>query len=530
MASPTSSPVKRSLNVFDKTPSTPAGNVSPIKTPSTSSRFIEQLHRENDEIKSENLRLKNSNEELKKSNELVKKRRDQLVEQLSNAIHQNDTVSSLLKRKERRINDLEEQLNNLESVSEDQAFKLRNFENAKKELDMSISENARLQASYDAIVTGQQEFREHYTQQVKELKDKLNTLVIEKSEHINKNIMLINKSDTTIFRSLKSITLRSQELEEKYTKKNEQYSKVIDRLKSYSNKQNNEIASLFETSECLLEVIVKETGIDKDKLIENYYKENPLIKRPLVHEDNVANVEKEKHTEKIKITKRHERKSSTQLQHPETLEQRIHSLGKELNSSIPLKDRATRVDLTHNKSHQRNNSSSSHNQRKSSQSSRRSSRLYDEKVPSVPVSIVESGSSFSSRVSSNSDPRGVFDEAGGSEVASSNSTSRNPSGSADGVSKLDELIKHRKPSLYRAEETPQAKEIEEHGDEPILHEEHLDTQDVDNDLVGSSEKSKRRRQRRGRKSKKKSSESSQQEDGGKDIDEDKPDHEVDHIQ
>lgn len=385
-------------------PTKSVSQLSPVKgTPST--RVIESLHRELDELKSELLNTKNRNEELSKANDIVKKRRDQLVEKVSNLKHENDTIGSLLQRKARRVHDLEERLNEMTCSSDDLKMKVKTLQTRCEKLQenesSSVSEHERIKIAYDIIVAGQKEYRSHYTAQIKRLKDQLESYIKEKDALIQKNISLINKSDATIYRSIKSITLRSNEIEEKYEKRDKELSDRVSEMGAAVKMNSNDTNALLSASKDLFEEIATTLDLDKKSLLETYMaegetrinpfmdaEESPRLRTAVSSGENVP----------IIVKKRGVRASrdSTAV----TTEDRVRTLSRELNNSIPQSDRLASVEPSRSKSARRSRIISKDERLLSGELSADSARskLFDKVV----VSTSTAASDFGSRQSSQS--------------------------------------------------------------------------------------------------------------------------------
>lgn len=413
-AKPTPTPQRKPLTSFNnfETPVKPSellGNNSPKR--GTSTRVIESLHNEIDGLKSEIAKLRSNNDELKKSNDVVKKRRDQLVEQLSNTKHENETMNSLLQRKQRRINDLEEQLSEVSNSSDDYKFKLQTLQTRYDKLHeneaASTSEYERLKIAYDTIVASQKEYRNYYTKEVKELREKLDKFTQEKQTEITKNIGLINKSDATIYRSIKSVTLRSREIEERATKRDQVLLTAFASLTHQLDQHSFDVAGIMKYCKELFHEIAYKVEIDKEALLEDYLAQNPERMNPFVEieedeepepiapENQSSPVEPthERGTNgdlaplPLNLKKKNEKKLTLSkiVEKTMSIEERVTSLGKELNSMIPLKDRTASIESVGGRGLKRNQSRRSSRIMDSNQvpraDSRRSSRIYDSNQP-----------------------------------------------------------------------------------------------------------------------------------------------------
>lgn len=354
--SPTRSPLVVSNTISPTKSQDIRGSVLSPKKTTSSTRVIESLHKEIDELKSEVLKFKSNNEELKKTNELVRKRRDQLMEQLSNSKHENETVNSLLQRKQRRINDLESQLNEITSSNDDLKFKFQSLETRSEKLRQSeassVSEYERMKIAYETMVTSQKEYREYYSKEIKTLKERLNEFIKNKEEHISRNITLISKSDSTIARSIKSITSKSRALEQLYEDRDLKLKDRVETISASHHDNNNEVSFLLQTSKDLFHEIADKLEIDKEELLKTYLEQDSSRVDPFKEVvETKTKTGPKSHTpqhQSIQVKKRNDRKasnfrstSSSASTRIPSLQERVSSLDKELNKSIPLKDRIT---------------------------------------------------------------------------------------------------------------------------------------------------------------------------------------------
>lgn len=417
-------------------------DAAPSLTPKKggSSRVIEALHSEIDELKSELIQARSRSEELKKTNDVIKKRRDQLVEQISNVKHENDTVNALLERKQRRIADLENQLNGYMSSTDDLNFRVKALESRCLKLQESemvaVAENERTKIAYDTIISSQKQYREHYTKEVTELREKLQEFLTTKDAEITRNIGMINKSDATIFRSIKFITINAEKVQSLYQKKNEALNTTIKDLHTRVLNNSNDTDALLSASKSLFFQIADQLQIDRTELMQKYLsssedQRNPFndITEPNNFDDRAGDMssnhlEPDAETEDthesteapvkepsgkstldtstavghnniaLSVKKRGERQGSAGRSVSEqSTEERITSLCKDLNNSIPFTDREAKIDppskVTRNKSVRKTTNTSRAN---SGTDSRRSSKIYD-----------RSASHNNSRVSSNAE-------------------------------------------------------------------------------------------------------------------------------
>lgn len=151
---------------------------SPVKNKPTS-RVIDSLHSEIDALKTELADVRMSNSENRKKASLLATKNESLVDQLANCKHENDMINALLKRKERRIVDLEEQYSEMSSLNDSlklstKSLKIR-CENLQELSASSTAEYERLKISYDAMIATQKEYKRHYTTELSKLQQQLDT-------------------------------------------------------------------------------------------------------------------------------------------------------------------------------------------------------------------------------------------------------------------------------------------------------------------------------------------------------------------
>lgn len=145
---------------------------SPIRNKPTS-RVIDSLHSEIDRLKTELEDLRLSHGEHKKKASILSAKNESLVDQLANCKHENDMINALLKRKERRIADLEEQFNELCSLNDSLKLSAKNLkircENLQESSASSTAEYERLKIAYDAMIASQNEYKRHYQEELSKL-------------------------------------------------------------------------------------------------------------------------------------------------------------------------------------------------------------------------------------------------------------------------------------------------------------------------------------------------------------------------
>ncbi|GMF08134.1 unnamed protein product [Ambrosiozyma monospora] len=128
---------------------------------SHTSKVIDGLHSQIDTLSTDLNETKAILAETKQKYSILQRRNETLVEQVSNAKHQAEVSEALLKRKERRVTDLENQLTDALSSNDTMKFESDNLKSRMNKLqekeNTMIAECERLQVAYDAVVSSQRD-------------------------------------------------------------------------------------------------------------------------------------------------------------------------------------------------------------------------------------------------------------------------------------------------------------------------------------------------------------------------------------
>lgn len=206
---------------------------SPIKNKPTS-RVIDSLHTQIDTLKTQLETIKSSNDDFKKKNTLLNSKNESFVDQLANAKHENDMINALLKRKERRITDLEDQFNELTSTNESLAFNNKNMkircENLQESSATSIAEFERLKISYDALITSQAEYKRYYQKEVKGLTDAFDTYKSLSTQRFTDLSEKLTSNDKDVDTLLDSLSNKRKTMDNLYVNKNKLILDLLSKL------------------------------------------------------------------------------------------------------------------------------------------------------------------------------------------------------------------------------------------------------------------------------------------------------------
>lgn len=199
--------------------------VSPTKAKLLgTTRVIDNLHSEIDELK---LALETSEakvKEYKQKCEVINKRSVQVIETLTNTKHENEMMSSMLQRKERRIKDLEEQLTEVSSRADklefDQKTKDSRISNYEENETRLVGEMETLKNSYDVLIRSQKEAKKYYQEEIDSLKEQHESFWKERELKLNLNIDKFNSNDLELIENFKKMSDKSSKLEILYQQKN----------------------------------------------------------------------------------------------------------------------------------------------------------------------------------------------------------------------------------------------------------------------------------------------------------------------
>lgn len=256
---------------------------SPRKQASTS-RVIDSLHSQIDDLKNELELLKVSHAEYKKKHLILATKNDSLVDQLANCKHENDMVNALLKRKERRVSDLESELEDVAATADSLKHSVKNYkircENLQESSATTTAETERLKISYDALLVSQAEYKRHYQDEIVKLAAQLDSYKLESAQNMAD---LANKLDSndkdsdTLFESLKQ---RSKAMDTMFVNRNREMLALLSALAKAAKSHGEEckdilldnvavINTLRESYPELLEKLAErsETTVDVDEIL-----------------------------------------------------------------------------------------------------------------------------------------------------------------------------------------------------------------------------------------------------------------------
>lgn len=224
-------------------------DTSPIKHKPTS-RVIDSLHSEIDALKNELESVKSSHDSYKKNFTVVSKKNDLFVDQLANAKHENDMINALLKRKERRIIDLEDQYNELSSANESLSLNNKNMkircENLQESSSSSIAEYERLKIAYDALIASQVEYKRYYEKELNNLTSEFELYKKQTLENFNNLSAKLTDNDKDIDTLVESLTNKRKTMDNLYVNKNKTVLDFLSKLAKIAKLHGQESKAILQ--------------------------------------------------------------------------------------------------------------------------------------------------------------------------------------------------------------------------------------------------------------------------------------------
>lgn len=250
----------------------------------STSKVIDSLHSQIDELRSELELLKLSHNDHKKRNTLLSTKNDSLVDQLANYKHENDMINALLKRKERRIADLEEEFDLLNSESESLKLSVKNYkircENLQESLASSAAEFERLKIAYDAIVAAQSEYKRHYLEEVAQLTNELSSYKKLSAAMLSEFMSKIDSNDKDVDVLIESLTSKRKALDSIYVSRNKTVIEFLGQLARAAKLHGEESRSILRDNVEIINLLREkmpelqesisersETSVDLDSLL-----------------------------------------------------------------------------------------------------------------------------------------------------------------------------------------------------------------------------------------------------------------------
>lgn len=226
-----------------------------------SSRVIDSLHQQIDVLKNDVETHRSSSEDYKKKYTLAAKKNDSIVDQLANTKHENDMINALLKRKERRIADLEEQFNEMAATNESLQMNNKNLRircDNLQELSASLTaEYERLRIAYDALVASQAAYKTHYQEEVNRLLQEFARYRTENEQRLDSLAAQVSHNDKDVDTLLDLLTNKRRTMDNLYVSKNRAVLTLVTKLAhtalAHGEEAKGTIQALLDTVRALVE-------------------------------------------------------------------------------------------------------------------------------------------------------------------------------------------------------------------------------------------------------------------------------------
>lgn len=250
---------------------------SPVKLKPTS-RVIDSLQTEIDGLKAELEHLRLSQTEYKKKHEVLASKHESLVDQLANAKHENDMVNALLKRKERRIADLEDDGDRLSSTNDtlrSANTKLKIRCDQLQDLSAVLTaEYERLKIAYDALVASQNEYKRHYQAEVAQLAQQFETYKSESISGMSELSAKLDSNDKDIDTLLDGLVQKRKVMDNLYVNRNRSVLELLAMLSRAAKAQGEESRHLVEQNISTINLLRDKFPDLQDMIAE--YREEPV--------------------------------------------------------------------------------------------------------------------------------------------------------------------------------------------------------------------------------------------------------------
>lgn len=238
------------------------------------SRVIDALQTTIDTLKAEILDLKSKYEDEKSKSLQSKKKYDQALEQLATAKHENDMNSALLERKQRRVADLENKLNDQISSSEDYKYNLDKLETRCKKLSESEkianSEFERMKIAYETLVTSQKQYKDYCSKEIEGLRNQLESFIDERNESLRETNVKIDDNNIDIENNLDNLNESLHAVENQYFEKNSLLVSTLKSLTLAAKSHGQDTQLVINQCNLVFNELKNQFNLDVNKLIENY--------------------------------------------------------------------------------------------------------------------------------------------------------------------------------------------------------------------------------------------------------------------
>ncbi|KAI5950261.1 SHE3 [Candida jiufengensis] len=253
---------------------------SPVKPPSSvrssgvnsSTKVIDSLQSNIDKLTDELTKVKQSNQELKHQKQFLTSKNESFIDQVANLRHENEMNLAMLKRKDRRIldlenlnNDLTNNIDNINMINKQLKFK---YENLNSNNFKTIAEYENLKISYDVLNSSLKEYKLHYKNEINEITKKFNDYKIDNAKKWENLSSTIESNDKDVDTLLDGLNNKKKIMDNIYVNKNQKILNILQNLIMLNSKNATENKRILDNNLIII-----------DQLIEKYPNLLELIKQ-----------------------------------------------------------------------------------------------------------------------------------------------------------------------------------------------------------------------------------------------------------
>ncbi|CAI4058846.1 hypothetical protein N7582_001217 [Saccharomyces uvarum] len=240
----------------------------------TSSKVIESLHDQIDMLTKANLQLTTQSQNLLSKLELAQSKESKLLENLNLLKNENENLSSIFERKNKKLKEVEKNFSDLSTdynVQKEKLAELNKVMENSSVMEKTSSEKLQnLEVNYDSLLESQNFYKDHYSNEISKLNEKISFLELELSnQNLNFGSDASSNSDMEI--NLTKFSDSVNDLKAMETEKNSKLSKIIGQTLNELNLEN--WLSLYETNENLISSFAEKMDLN-DILEKNDDKRN----------------------------------------------------------------------------------------------------------------------------------------------------------------------------------------------------------------------------------------------------------------
>ncbi|CAI1919219.1 hypothetical protein SEUBUCD646_0D03400 [Saccharomyces eubayanus] len=239
-----------------------------------SSKVIESLHDQIDMLTKANLQLTTQSQNLLSKLELAQSKESKLLENLNLLKNENENLSLIFERKNKKLKEVEKNFSDLSNdynVQKEKLTELNKVMENSSVMEKTSSEKLQnLEVHYDSLLESQNFYKDHYSNEISKLNEKISFLELELSNQ-NLNFGSDASSNSDIELNLAKFNGSVNDLKAMETEKDSKLSKIIGQTLNELNLEN--WLSLYETNESLISSFAEKMDLN-DVLEKNDDKRN----------------------------------------------------------------------------------------------------------------------------------------------------------------------------------------------------------------------------------------------------------------